>query len=290
MMNYDSGDAAAEELYQPPLNCVNDIDGRYYYDSHLLRNHSNSFSSLSRENCKKLYFIVMNRYISGYILPEATECTYTIVCALTVEVANLGNGMSCDRSGNEITSCLSIKSVKSTNSDGFALSSPSTPRVVSSPRFRVSPSSRCYGVAPIESRCSLHSELSSYPSRDQFSFPKVDKRIFHSYQTQPSVESPSLSLFEHSGSPSSRFQARKNDFRVSTNSSVFAVPPPDEREFLSPASSRPVPLSSPPYTPISLHYASSSMDPFLDRVPINKHPAERFEALKPFSAEEKSNV
>lgn len=54
MMNYDSGDAAAEELYQPPLNCVNDIDGRYYYDSHLLRNHSNSFSSLSRENCKKL--------------------------------------------------------------------------------------------------------------------------------------------------------------------------------------------------------------------------------------------
>lgn len=198
--------------------------------------------------------------------------------------------MSCDRSVNEITSRLSTKSVKSTNSDGFALSSPSTPRVVSSPRFRVSPSSRCYGVAPIESRCSLHSELSSYPSRDQFSFPKVDKRIFHSYQTQPSVESPSLSLFEPSGSPSSRFQAGKNDFRVSTHSRIFAVPPPDEREFLSPASSRPAPLSSPPYTPISLHYASSSMDPFLDGVPINKHPAERFEALKPFSAGEKSNV
>ena len=143
--------------------------------------------------------------------------------------------MSCDRSVNEITSRLSTKSVKSTNSDGFALSSPSTPRVVSSPRFRVSPSSRCYGVAPIESRCSLHSELSSYPSRDQFSFPKVDKRIFHSYQTQPSVESPSLSLFEPSGSPSSRFQAGKNDFRVSTHSRIFAVPPPDEREFLSPA-------------------------------------------------------
>mgnify|MGYP003262725437 CR=1 FL=1 len=290
MMNYDSGDATAEELYQPPLNCVNDIDGSYYYDSHLLSNNSNPFPSLSRENCKKLRYIVMNRYISGDILQESTEYPYPSVWALIVEVANLGNGMSCDRNVGEITSHLSTKSSKSTNSDGFAFSSPSTPRVVSSPRFRVSPSSRRYGAAPIESRYSLHSELSSYPSRDQFSFPKVDKRIFHSYQTQPSAESSSLSFFEHSGSPSSRFQTVENDYRFSAHSRVFAASPPDEREFLSPASSRPAPLSSPSYAPISLHYTSSSMDPFLDRTPIGKHSAERFEALKPLSAEEKSNV